>query len=471
MTLLQIWYVLRARWRIGFTVLAGIVLLAAALTAILPRQYTATASVVLDVKSPDPIAGSPMQAMAISSYMATQADVLTSERVLIGAARQLKYDQDEKLKAGWQEDTGGRSDFLAWLAERIQKRFEVLPSRESNVITVAYTSTDPAEAARVVNAVVDSYIATTVALRVEPAKQYNTFFDERVRQLREELEKAQARLSEYQREAGVVASDERLDVENSRLSELSTQLVNAQAAAADSAAKSAAGASHADSNPDAINNPVISSLSSELALKRAKLSELSARYGDRYPDVEVLRANVRELESRVGAERARIVGSANVSNTINESKVAQLRKAYEEQRQRVLELKVQRDRAAVLQRDVENANQVYSAAFARVSQSSMESQATQTNVSVLKTASPPAHASRPRVLVNMVVAILLGSILSLATMIGLELRNQRLRGDDDIGRFLNQPLLGVLPNATGRSRLANARRLRILGSRPLLGKG
>lgn len=473
MTISQIWLILRARWLSGAIVL-GIVLLAAALlTLVSPRQYTAAASVVLDVKSPDPIAGSPMQAMAISSYMATQADVLSSERVIVGALKELKYDENPKLKEAWQEDTGGRSDFLSWLSQRILKKFEVLPARESNVVTVTYTSTDPEEAARVANAIVRSYIATTVALRVEPARQYNTFFDERARDLRDALEKAQARLSEYQRDAGVVASDEKMDVENARLSELSTQLVGAQAAASESSARSSIGGAHADSNPDAVNNPVISSLTSELALKRAKLGELTTRYGDRYPDVETMRANVRELESRIGAERARVVGSANVSNSINASKVAQLKQAYEDQRARVLELKVQRDQASVLKRDVENANQAYSAAFARVSQANLESQSTQTNVSILKNATTPAHPSKPRVLLNMAVAFVIGCVLALAVIIVRELRNQRLRSNDDVARFLGQPLFGVLPDVSSRRR----RRLsgmpfQRLGNRPpMLGRG
>ena len=50
MNLTQILMVLRARWRSAALVMLIVVGGAALLTAILPRQYTATASVLLDVK-------------------------------------------------------------------------------------------------------------------------------------------------------------------------------------------------------------------------------------------------------------------------------------------------------------------------------------------------------------------------------------------------------------------------------------
>ena len=80
-----------------------------------------------------------------------------------------------------------------------------------------------------------AYTDTTLDLRVEPAKLYNSFFDERAKALRDALEQAQSRLSAYQREKGIIVNDERLDVENARLSELSTQLVALQAVAEESA--------------------------------------------------------------------------------------------------------------------------------------------------------------------------------------------------------------------------------------------
>ena len=50
-----------------------------------------------------------------------------------------------------------------------------------------------------------------------------------VKALREKLEVAQSALSDYQQKARIVATDERLDHENAKLNELSSQLTLVQA--------------------------------------------------------------------------------------------------------------------------------------------------------------------------------------------------------------------------------------------------
>ncbi|NMV20996.1 chain length determinant protein EpsF, partial [Vibrio parahaemolyticus] len=87
------------------------------------------------------------------------------------------------------------------------------------------------------NAFVQAYIETHLDLRADPAKRFSTFFDQRAKQLREQLEAAQNRLSEYQKQHGLIATDERLDIENARLNELSSQLVAIQALATESSSR------------------------------------------------------------------------------------------------------------------------------------------------------------------------------------------------------------------------------------------
>jgi hypothetical protein len=77
------------------------------------------------------------------------------------------------------------------------------------------------------NAFVQAYMDTALALRVNPARQYSGFFDQQVKDARDALEKAQAKVSAFQKAKGIIATDERLDVENARLNELSSQLVAA----------------------------------------------------------------------------------------------------------------------------------------------------------------------------------------------------------------------------------------------------
>lgn len=462
----QIVDVFKARWRAAALVLFTVVAVVVSASLLMTRQYTAAASVLLDAKSPDPIAGIVLPGMSLSGYMATQVDVIQSERVALRAITALKLDQSKPLQDRWKQTTDGKGSFPSWLAEQLATKLDIKPGKDSDVLMVRYTSPDPQVAADVANAVVKAYIDTTLELRVEPAKQYNTFFDDRAKQLRDQLEDAQGKLSVFQRQKGIIANDERLDVENARLTELSTQLVNLQAVAQESKSRQAEAGANPKHMTEVLSNPLITTLTAELTRQEARLRETQARLGPGHPELQELQANVAELRSKLDAETRSITGSVIVNNSVNQVRVSQVRSALEEQRAKVLKLKGERDEAAVLQRDVENAQRAYDAMFARVSQSHVESQLTQTNVSVLKHATPPPFPSSPKILLNSIVSVVLGLVLAIATVLVRERLDRRLRSSIDVEQILRQSFLGVLP-APRRSLPGRLRKRLTQGSVPV----
>ncbi|MDE2433955.1 MAG: chain length determinant protein EpsF, partial [Burkholderiales bacterium] len=213
MTFQQLIAVLRARWIITLGTFALIVATVTTLTLLWTKSYTATASIVLDIKNPDPIAGMVLQGAAAPSYLMTQLDIVTSSRVALKVVKSLHLSDSSEMRDRWREATKGTGDYEGWLADLIRAKLDVRPSRGSNVIYVSYTATDPRFAAAVANAFVQAYLESSMDLRTGTAKQYNDFFEVRARSLRSDLETAQQKLSQFQQEHGLVGTDERLDVE------------------------------------------------------------------------------------------------------------------------------------------------------------------------------------------------------------------------------------------------------------------
>ncbi|MDP3086334.1 MAG: chain length determinant protein EpsF, partial [Rubrivivax sp.] len=416
-------------------------------------QYTATASVVVDFK-PDPVTAVMYGGGASPAFMATQVDVITSERVAKRVVRNLRLNENPQVRQQWLEETEGKGSIETWLAELFQKNLDVRPSRESSVIAVSYKAPNPQFAAGLANAFVQAYLETTLELRVDPAKQYTAFFDARSKDARESLERAQSALSAFQKEKGIIANDERLDVENARLNELSSQVVVLQALASETASRQlqARGAS-ADKMQEVLGNPLISGLKADLSRSEAKLQEVSARLGDNHPQVLEAKANIASLRSKVDAETARVTGGVGVSDTITRQREADVRRSLEAQRAKVLRLKAVRDEGIVLMRDVEIAQRAFETVVARFNQTSLESQNTQSNINVLTTASVPLEHSSPKLLLNTALAIFLGLLLAVGTALLLELMDRRVRSADDILAMLELPVLGVMPKPGAKGML------------------
>ncbi len=473
MTFSQFISVLSARWRDVLGAWLVVVVAALVLSLVLPKQYTASAMVMVDVKSPDPVANETgaTTTLTSTSYMATQMDVLQSERVILRALRTLKLTDNAALREKWMSVTEGQGSFESWLVETFQRKLEVRPSRESSVIALSYTSTEPVFSANVLNAVVQAFIDTTLDLKVNPARQYSAFFDARAKELRGELENAQTKLSAYQQAKGLIATDEKLDVENTRLTELSTQLIALQAVASESSGRSRQAGKNGEGLSEVLTNPVVSSLSIDLSRQEARLKEISERLGPNHPQVLEQVATVGKMRDQLASEKRRASTSVTVDNSVNQQRLRMLMADVDAQRARVLTLKGQRDEASVLRRDVESAQRAYDAVLNHATQAELQSRNTETNVSILKTATPPALPSAPKTMLNVVVAVLLGALLGMVLAVAREMLDPRLRSEQDILNGLKQNLLVVLPLSTkrtagGRSRLLSAK-TRVIGlSRP-----
>src|SRR5258708_2371851 len=201
----------------------------------MPRTYQATSSVLVDVKDEQMLntpLGSPRAQLG---YMQTQIDIMQSERVARRVVEDLKLADNpaaremfaRKRMQGTVED---------WIADSLLYDLSV-DSSQSSVIQLKYRANDPRFAAAVANAFAQAYVDTTLKLRTEPTKEAAAWFEEQLKSLRTAFEEAQARLAAFQREKGILAGDDKVDIESARLAELSMQSLRAADSSYDMSAK------------------------------------------------------------------------------------------------------------------------------------------------------------------------------------------------------------------------------------------
>lgn len=196
---------------------------------------------------------------------------------------------------------------------------------------------------------------------------------------------------------------------------------------------------------EVLTNPLIAGLKADQARLEAKLQELTAKLGDKNPQVIEIRANLSELKTRIDGETVKVTSSLGIANNINQQRAGEIKAQLEAQRAKVLKMKALRDQGAVLARDIESAQRAYDTVLSRLTQSSLESQTTQSYVSTLTQATPPLKPSSPRVVLNALLSVFVGALLALATVFSLEFLDRRVRTLDDIEGSLGLPVIGTMP--------------------------
>ena len=224
----QFLLILRARQRVIWITLVIVVAATLAISLLLPKTYKGTASVLLNYKGVDTVTGLAMPGQLMAGYMATQIDIISSKNVALHVVDSLKLAQNPAVVAQFNAATGGEGTVRDWLADLLLKKLDVVPSRESSVVEISFSGSDPNFVAAIANAFAEEYQRVSIQLKVEPLKKASAYFNDQTRQMRDVLEATQSRLSKYQQENGIVSLDNRVDVESNRLNDLSQQLVMAQ---------------------------------------------------------------------------------------------------------------------------------------------------------------------------------------------------------------------------------------------------
>ena len=121
-----------------FTLIVLSVLVAGfAIALIQSKQYTATAQVSIDVKANDPITGMPVSGLLAPSYLFTQADIIYSQNTALKVVDKIGITTLPEAIAQYEQAKVGSATIRDWYAELFLKSLEVVPSRQSNVISLS----------------------------------------------------------------------------------------------------------------------------------------------------------------------------------------------------------------------------------------------------------------------------------------------------------------------------------------------
>lgn len=449
MDLKQYILALGARRKAFFVALIATIVTAIAVALIVPKKYVATASLMMDARDEQTMSPGRLSPRERATFLQTQVDLLMSNRIATQVARDLKLAQRPGVREAWEQDTGGLGSIDEWIAEGLRLKLEIDTS-VSSLVLVSFSSDDPKYAAEVANGFAKAYLDTVLQLRTEPTREAAKWFDEQLKTLRSQVVQAQSRLNTYQKQKGILAEDARLDVESTRLAELSTQLMVARNATYDALSRYKQATEVLESGvspeaiPDVLSNGHLNALKVDLSRVEGRLEQESAILGPNHPQYLRTTAEVQALREKLKSETRKLV--AGLGNAVQQSRKreADLQTAIEAQNQRLLNVKDYRIDMAAMSRDIEAAQRSYDAVLTRYMSNKIDATANTTNVMLLSPASEPIKPVHPKVGLIAGLSVVLGLLLAAGIVYVLEMLDRRVRSRYDLESRLAVPSLGRL---------------------------
>ena len=207
-------------------------------------------------------------------------------------------------------------------------------AQEGHVLAISVTSPDPAQAARLANAVAEGYLVDKLDTRFEAAKRASTWLSDRLVGLRKQLQESEEAVAQFRAVHGLVQSGG-TTLNQQQLSELNAKLIEARAELAQKKARvglldtlQARGGS-LQNMPDITNSGALPSLRQQASLLSAQEADLLARYGVSHPLVVNIRAQLRDVDRTIAGETGRLAASLRNDFELARARVASLEKSLE----------------------------------------------------------------------------------------------------------------------------------------------
>jgi succinoglycan biosynthesis transport protein ExoP len=334
----------------------------------------------------------------------------------------------------------------------------IVPVRNSRIVEIRYSSTDPTFAAAAANAVARTYIQQSMEFRFNSSKDAADWLSDRLGEQRKALETSEAALQAYKERNGTVSVTDsasnivvqRLTDLNSALTKAKTERINKEAQYAQ--LRSAEGSGALDSFPAVIANEYIQKLKADLSDLQRQEKTLGQKYNDRHPEMIKIRGTIETAEAKLKNELSKVVESVKNQYQAALSEENSLQSALNAQKGEALSLNRKGIEYGVLLREVDSNKQIYESLMQRTKETGISSELRASNVRIVDPAETPRSPVSPNIQRGLMVAFGASVLLGLGLAFGLEYLDNRIKTPDQIRNDLGLPFLGMVP-AIHRKRL------------------
>ncbi len=463
------------RWR--YVILGAVavcVLLGLIATLLMTPQYMATATIEISREANQVTNFQGVEretSVADQEFYQTQYGLLQSRSLSERVATQLRLVDDpgfyklfgvSRDEPAFQLVNGrypaaGRGLRQRVAGEILRKHLDISPTRMSRLVSISFTSPDATFSARIANTWSDMFIQTNLERKVQATSYGRNLLQRQLGQQKERLDESQRQLVAYASQQRIInlpaqqngdgSTSERSIVADD-LASLNAVLSQATAERIAAEARYREGAS-AGASSEALRNQAINTLRQRRAEYAAEYQKLMTQFEPGYPAAKALKSQIDQLDRSIASEERRVSGSIQNEYRSAVERERALQKRVEQLKGNYLDLRRRSIQYNIYQQEVDTNRALYEGLLQRFKEIGVAGGVGVNNISVVDQADAPQKPSSPRLLVNLLVALLAGLGIGAALAFALEQMDEAIADPAEVERRLGLPLLGSVPKVDG----------------------
>lgn len=332
------------------------------------------------------------------------------------------------------------------LVDALLRTVEVRPREDSYLVELAVVARNPVLAEQIVSTMADQYVELTMDQSIGSASNAKDFIEQQLAVTKARLEQSEVELQEFARGKDIYAIDQEQLALQGRLADLNSRVTQAEAARiqAESVAKQARGPMRA-SLTGVIDNPLLKTLKDQLSEAQAELAQLRQTFSDQFPAVRKMIGKVASLRSQVAETEQNLLRGLQANFEAAAAQEADLRKTLEDHEAKFAEFETKGVTFKMMQRDINTNRELYDSLLSRYKEVEVVGAMRASNIVVLDAAEVPRKKYRPRVGLNLAIAMLVGLFSGVGLAVSQEYFDDTIKTPDDVENAARLPTLAAVP--------------------------
>ncbi len=356
--------------------------------------YQATTQLLIERDNPNVVSIQEVLAVDATStdYYQTQYEILKSENLARRVVQQLHLERHPEFNPKPTKPVVEPQDVREKrLIRAFQGGLRVTPIRNSRLVNVSFESHDPHLASQAVNTLAEEYIQYSMETKINASKGARLWLSTQVDEMQVKVKNAEDTFEDFKQSIPqqIIASVE---------SERATREM--------------------ENRPEVVNNAFIQELRGEEIKLSAKLAELFQKYGPKHPQMIQLNSELKTLRDKMEREIKRVVAAVMIAES---------------------------PQYLLLKREAEANRKLYETLLTRLKETTVTGNLPQSNIHIVDRAQVQEHPVKPKKRMNIMLSAILGLMVGVGLAFFFEYLDNTLKSPEDIERFLEVPLLGLVP--------------------------
>jgi capsular exopolysaccharide synthesis family protein len=429
--------ILKRKWSVlsvALLVFAGV----AAWTYASQRWYTSSVNIQIDPDQnvlPYKEAFGPVS--ADPRYLLTQAQVIKSEALARRVVVKLKFVAPDSPDV-----TAVARGFLSFI--------NVSPMEGAQIVRVSYTATDPASAARSVDALADEYIEYGYEVRRDSVTTARNYLGGELVKLQTKLKDSEEQMVTYARQHNIpVLSDGgtalSVNAIGQKLAALNDEMTKVEAEMLSNQYQGLQDIS-LDSFPDTLKTDAIKNLDNKRAELEQKLATLTLQFGSKWPEVISLNRELTQVQQQLADEKQKALDRVRVGANLTKAHHERLAVALADQKSLADRLSTDSIGFNALKREWETDRQLHESLLQRLKEMDVAVGLKSDNVHIIDRARVPKLPSSPNVPLSLALGLTLSLVAGVFVGCAVEFFDRTVKTPEDVERELRMPFLAAIPS-------------------------